>query len=121
DEDIVDLADTYRELGVDSIPMNFLIPIPGTPLANNKQLTPQKCLKIISLFKLFNPQAELRLCGGREQNLREYHDRAMDIANCLMAGGYLTRAGRPPGKDEEMVKRLGRKLITKRESFSITQ
>ncbi|WP_457635861.1 biotin synthase BioB [Persephonella sp.] len=118
DEDIVDLADTYRKLGVDSIPMNFLIPIPGTPLANNKHLTPQKCLKIISLFKLFNPQAELRLCGGREQNLREYHDRAMDIANCLMAGGYLTRAGRPPGKDEEMVKRLGRKLITKRKSFS---
>jgi len=89
DQDIVDLADTYRELGVDSIPMNFLIPIPGTPLANNKQLTPQKCLKIIALFRLFNPKA-----------------------------GYLTRAGRPPGKDEEMIKRLGRKLITKKESFS---
>ncbi|WP_457626462.1 biotin synthase BioB [Persephonella sp.] len=118
DEDIVDLAITYRELKVDSIPMNFLIPIPGTPLANNKQLTPQKCLKIISLFKLFNPQAEIRLCGGREQNLREFHDLAMEVANCLMAGGYLTRAGRAPGKDEQMVRRLGRKLITGRNSFS---
>ena len=98
--------------------MNFLIPIPGTPLAGNKQLTPEKCLKIISLFKLFNPDAELRLCGGREQNLRELHDTAMEIANCLMAGGYLTRAGRAPGKDEEMVYKLGRKLITKKESFS---
>ena len=117
DEDIVDLADTYRQLGVDSIPMNFLIPIPGTPLAGNRQLTPQKCLKIISLFRLFNPEAELRLCGGREQNLREFHDTAMEVANCLMAGGYLTRAGRAPGKDEEMVKRMGRKLIKRRESF----
>ncbi|WP_457643180.1 biotin synthase BioB [Persephonella sp.] len=117
DRDIVELADTYRQLGVDSIPMNFLIPIPGTPLAGNQQLTPQKCLKIIALFRLFNPYAELRLCGGREQNLREFHDTAMEIANCLMAGGYLTRAGRAPGKDEEMIKKLGRKLITKKENF----
>jgi len=117
DEDIVDLADTYRQLKVDSIPLNFLIPIPGTPLAKNRQLTPQKCLKIISLFRLFNPEVELRLCGGREQNLGEYHDTAMEVANCLMAGGYLTRAGRAPGKDKEMVKRMGRKLIRKKEDF----
>ncbi|WP_456399845.1 biotin synthase BioB [Persephonella sp.] len=119
DEDIVDLASTYRDLEVNSIPMNFLIPIPGTPLEGNERLTPEKCLKIIALFKLFNPKAELRLCGGREQNLREYHDTAMEIANCLMAGGYLTRAGRPPGKDEEMIKRLGRKLITNKEDFTL--
>ncbi len=117
DEDIVDLAMTYRELNVNSIPLNFLIPIPGTPLENNRQLTPEKCIKIIALFKFFNPQSEIRLCGGREQNLREYHDKAMEIANCLMAGGYLTRAGRAPGKDEEMVKRLNRKLITKGDIF----
>ncbi|WP_457623129.1 biotin synthase BioB [Persephonella sp.] len=119
DEDIVDLASTYRDLEVNSIPMNFLIPIPGTPLEGNERLTPEKCLKIIALFKLFNPKAELRLCGGREQNLREYHDTAMEIANCLMAGGYLTRAGRPPGKDEEMINRLGRKLITNKEDFTL--
>ncbi len=117
DEDIVDLAMTYRQLKVDSIPLNFLISIPGTPLENANNLTPEKCLKIISLFKAFNPWSELRLCGGREQNLGKYHDTAMEIANCLMAGGYLTRAGRAPGKDEEMVKRLGRKLITEGKSF----
>jgi len=118
DKDIVDLAKTYRELGVDSIPLNFLIPIPGTPLENSKKLTPERCLKIIAVFKVFNPESEIRLCGGREQNLGKYHDLAMEIANCLMAGGYLTRAGRAPGKDEEMVNRLNRKLITKGESFS---
>ena len=117
DEDIVDLAMTYRQLKVDSIPLNFLIPIPGTPLEDAKKLTPERCLKIISLFKVFNPWSELRLCGGREQNLGKYHDTAMEIANCLMAGGYLTRAGRAPGKDEEMVKKLNRKLITEGKSF----
>ncbi len=118
DEDIVDLADTYRGLNVDSIPLNFLIPIPGTPFEVQNQLTPQKCLKIVALFRLFNPDTEIRLCGGREQNLGELHDTAMEIANCLMAGGYLTRAGREPGKDKAMIERLGRVLVKNGESFS---
>ncbi len=119
DEDIVDLADTYRNLGVHSIPLNFLIPIPGTPLSNANNLTPERCLKIVALFRIFNPKSEIRLCGGREQNLKNYHDVAMEIANCLMAGGYLTRAGREPGKDEEMARRLGRKLIKNKEDFTL--
>lgn len=118
DEDIVDLAMTYRDLNVDSIPLNFLMPIPGTPLGNAHNLTPLKCLKIVALFRLFNPNAEIRLCGGREANLKEYHDIAFEVANCLMAGGYLTRAGREPGKDEEMARRLGRYLVKNRESFN---
>jgi biotin synthase (EC 2.8.1.6) len=119
DEDIVDLAMTYRDLKVDSIPLNFLIPIPGTPLGDKHDLTPLKCLKIIALFRLFNPKSEIRLCGGRELNLKDYHDVAFEVANCLMAGGYLTRAGREPGKDEEMARRLGRELIKNGASFSV--
>jgi len=117
DEDIYELALTYRNLGVHSIPLNFLIPIPGTPLENSNNLTPEKCLKIVALFRFLNPDAEIRLCGGREQNLQNLHDVAMEIANCLMAGGYLTRAGREPDKDKEMILRLGRELITNGESF----
>lgn len=117
DEDIYELALTYRNLGVHSIPLNFLIPIPGTPLENSNNLTPERCLKIVALFRFLNPDAEIRLCGGREQNLQNLHDVAMEIANCLMAGGYLTRAGREPGKDKEMILRLGRELITNGESF----
>jgi biotin synthase len=120
DEDIVDLAMTYRDLKVDSIPLNFLIPIPGTPLGDKHNLTPLKCLKIIALFRLFNPKSEIRLCGGRELNLKDYHDVAFEVANCLMAGGYLTRAGREPGKDEEMARRLGRELIKNGASFSMS-
>ena len=118
DEDIVDLAITYRDLKVHSIPLNFLIPIPGTPLENNNNLTPEKAIKIVALFKLFNPEAEIRLCGGREQNLKHLHDKAMEIANCLMVGGYLTRAGRSPKKDFEMIEKLGRELITYGKSFN---
>jgi biotin synthase len=121
DEDIVDLAMTYRDLKVDSIPLNFLIPIPGTPLGDKHNLTPLKCLKIIALFRLFNPKSEIRLCGGRELNLKDYHDVAFEVANCLMAGGYLTRAGREPGKDEEMARRLGRELIKNGASFSMSK
>jgi len=121
DEDIVDLAMTYRDLRVDSIPLNFLIPIPGTPLGDKHNLTPLKCLKIIALFRLFNPKSEIRLCGGRELNLKDYHDVAFEVANCLMAGGYLTRAGREPGKDEEMARRLGRELIKNGASFSVSK
>ncbi len=121
DEDIVDLAMTYRDLKVDSIPLNFLIPIPGTPLGDKHNLTPLKCLKIIALFRLFNPKSEIRLCGGRELNLKDYHDVAFEVANCLMAGGYLTRAGREPGKDEEMARRLGRELIKNGASFSVSK
>jgi biotin synthase len=121
DEDIVDLAMTYRDLKVDSIPLNFLIPIPGTPLEDMHNLTPLKCLKIIALFRLFNPKSEIRLCGGRELNLKDYHDVAFEVANCLMVGGYLTRAGREPGKDEEMARRLGRELIKNGASFSVSK
>jgi biotin synthase len=121
DEDIVDLAITYRDLEVDSIPLNFLIPIPGTPLEDKHNLTPLKCLKIIALFRLFNPKSEIRLCGGRELNLKDYHDVAFEIANCLMVGGYLTRAGREPGKDEEMARRLGRELVKNGASFSVSK
>jgi len=120
DEDIIDLAMTYRDLEVDSIPLNFLIPIPGTPLGDKHNLTPLRCLKIIALFRLFNPKSEIRLCGGRELNLKDYHDIAFEVANCLMAGGYLTRAGREPGKDEEMARRLGRELIKNGASFSVS-
>lgn len=118
DKDIVDLAITYRDLGVHSIPINFLMPIPGTPLSDAHNLTPQKCLKIVALFRFFNPKAEIRLCGGREANLGELHDIAFEIANCLMAGGYLTRAGREPGKDKAMVEKLGRVLVKNKNNFS---
>ena len=104
DEDRVALALTYRELEVDSIPLNFLMPIEGTPMQNAPGVDPLTALKIIAMFRLTNPKAELRLCGGREQTLRDFHGMAMLMTNAMMVGGYLTRAGRDIKKDYQLLK-----------------
>lgn len=105
-EDRVDIALTYRELEVDSIPLNFLMPIEGTPMENAPGVEVMEALKIIAMFRFTNPKAELRLCGGREQNLRDFHGMAMLMTNALMVGGYLTRAGRDIKKDYQLLKDL---------------
>ncbi|MFN3947248.1 MAG: biotin synthase BioB [Aquificaceae bacterium] len=111
-EDRADLALTYRELEVDSIPLNFLMPIEGTPLQEAPGITPLEALKVIAMFRFTNPKAELRLCGGREQNLRDFHGMAVLMTNAMMVGGYLTRAGRDIKKDYQLLKDLGyEKLI----------
>jgi len=106
DEDRVDLALTYRDLEVDSIPLNFLMPIEGTPLQNAPGVSPIEALKVIAMFRFTNPKAELRLCGGREQNLRDFHGMAVLMTNAMMVGGYLTRAGRDIKKDYQLLKDL---------------
>ncbi|WP_448583866.1 biotin synthase BioB [Thermocrinis sp.] len=106
DEDRVDLALTYQELEVDSIPLNFLMPIEGTPLEKAPGVSPLEALKIIAMFRLTNPKAELRLCGGREQTLRDFYGMAVLMTNAMMVGGYLTRAGRDIKKDYQLLKDL---------------
>ena len=70
DEEIVDMAFALRELDADSIPVNFLNPIPGTPLEHRNDLDPRKCLKVLALFRFVNPTKEIRISGGREIHLR---------------------------------------------------
>ncbi len=106
-EDRADMALTYRELEVDSIPLNFLMPIEGTPLEKAPGVGVMEALKIIGMFRFTNPKAELRLCGGREQNLRDFHGMAVLMTNALMVGGYLTRAGRDIKKDYQLLEDLG--------------
>ncbi len=111
DQDRVDLALTLREMGVDSVPINFLIPIPGTPLEDQKDLDPIHCLRILAMFRLVLPQAEIRVCGGREAHLRDLQSLAAMMVNGFMVGGYLTRPGRDPAMDKQLVEDLGMKLI----------
>ncbi|MEN3028141.1 MAG: biotin synthase BioB [Aquificaceae bacterium] len=113
DEDRVDLALTYRELEVDSIPLNFLMPIEGTPLQDAPGVKPLEALKIIAMFRFTNPRAELRLCGGREQNLRDFHGMAVLMTNAMMVGGYLTRAGRDIKRDYQLLNDLGFERLVK--------
>lgn len=110
DEEIIDLAYALREIDADSIPINFLIPIQGTPLGNGStlhSLTPWRCLRILAVFRLINPKAEIRASAGQEIHLRTLQPLAMLIANSLFLGDYLTEKGQPAEADWKMLKDLG--------------
>jgi len=111
DEDRVDLAFTLKEMGVDSVPLNFLIPIPGTPLESKMDLDPIHCLRIVAMFRLVLPEAEIRICGGREFHLRDFQSLAAMMVNGFMVGGYLTRSGRDPALDLQLAEDLGLQLV----------
>jgi biotin synthase len=106
--DRVELAMTLRELDVDSIPVNFLNPIEGTPLDRQSDLTPFGCLKIIVMMRLCHPSREIIVCGGREVNLRDLQGLIFAAgASGMMIGNYLTTSGRPANDDLRMVEDLG--------------
>ena len=102
DEDILDLAFACRELRMDSIPVNFLHPIKGTPMEAHEFLTPMKCLKVLCLFRFLNPTSEIRAAGGREVNLRGLQALALYPANSIFVEGYLTT----PGQAEEQARQM---------------
>ncbi|MEK7782853.1 MAG: biotin synthase BioB [Candidatus Binatota bacterium] len=107
EEDIIDMALALRELDVDSIPLNFLHPIPGTPLEGTNYLTPQRCLKILCLFRFINPSKELRVGGGREINLRSLQPMSLYPANSIFVNGYLTTTGQGATEAHRMIEDLG--------------
>jgi biotin synthase len=110
--DRVELAMTLRELSVDSIPVNFLNPVPGTPMEGRNELTPIGCLKIIAMMRLCHPAREIIVCGGRELNLRDLQSLMFAAgANGTMAGNYLTTSGRPAEEDLRMIRDLGLTLL----------
>jgi biotin synthase len=105
-EDRLQLALTLKALEVDSVPINFLSPISGTPLAKQKPLSSEEALRIIALFRLTLQKATIRICGGRPT---VFPDRQQDEllfragANALMTGKYLTTSGISPAKDRQMI------------------
>lgn len=107
DEDILDLAYAVRELGMDSIPINFLHPIPGTPMQAFQFLTPMKCLKVLCLFRFLNPRSEIRAAGGREVNLRSLQGPALYAANSIFVEGYLTTPGQQAQEAVRMIEDMG--------------
>ncbi len=107
DHDVVQMAISLRELGVESIPVNFLNPIDGTPLAGHKQLTPRYCLKALAMFRFVNPTREIRISGGREMHLGSLQALGLYPANSLFVGDYLTTKGQAPEADYRMIADLG--------------
>jgi biotin synthase len=105
--DLVDLAQSLRELKVESIPVNFLHPIDGTPLEKRDDLNPRYCLKVLCLFRLTNPESEIRIAGGRELQLRWLQPQGLYAANSVFVSDYLTTKGQKPEDDYRMIEDLG--------------
>jgi biotin synthase len=111
-DDIIDLALTLREMNVRSVPVNFLIPIPGTPLEAARQLDPRRCLRVLCLFRFLLPSQEIRIAGGREVHLRSLQPLGLYPANSMFVGDYLTTPGQAPSADFEMIRDMGFVLET---------
>lgn len=107
DDDIVDVALALRELQPDSVPVNFLIPFEGTPLGGLWELTPQRCLRILAMFRLAFPDVEVRIAGGREIHLRTLQPLALHLANSMFLGDYLTSQGQPGQDDRALIADAG--------------
>jgi biotin synthase len=107
-EQRIELAFTLKDLNVDCIPINILNPRQGTPLQNMQHLAPIELLVSIAVFRFILPDKDIKLCGGKEANLRQLLPLGI-IAGCnsLMIGDYLTTPGRTSELDVEMVRDLG--------------
>ncbi len=104
---LIDAVFALRELGSDSIPVNFLMPFDGTPLEGTWLLTPALCLRILAMVRFACPGTELRMAGGREMHLRSLQPLALQVANSLFLGDYLTSEGQEAKADLEMIEDNG--------------
>ncbi|KJJ85323.1 biotin synthase [Candidatus Omnitrophus magneticus] len=106
-EDRIDMALFLKELDVDSVPINILIPVKGTPLENIKTISPVDAIKTIALFRLILKDKNIRIAAGRESLLKDFMALVfMAGTNGMMVGGYLTTRGRSVEEDKELVSRI---------------
>ena len=107
DDQVVDVAFALREIDADSIPINFLHAVDGTPLEGLRELNARRCLKILALFRFVCPSKEIRVAGGRELNLGSLQPLALFAANSVFVGDYLTTPGQAAEADYRMIEDLG--------------
>ncbi|WP_232214593.1 biotin synthase BioB [Rubidibacter lacunae] len=123
DDDIIDLALSLRAIGAESVPVNFLIPIAGTPLGSEAiaqavfdsqaivppatELTPRRCLRVLCLYRFLLPSQEIRIAGGREVHLRSLQPLGLYAANSIFVADYLTTPGQAAEQDWAMIRDAG--------------
>jgi biotin synthase len=107
EKDRVALALELRALEVESIPVNFLDPRPGTPLSDASRLSPHDCLRALAMMRFVNPSRDIRIAGGREVNLRQLQPLALYPANSIFCNGYLTTPGQGYEADLRMIEDAG--------------
>jgi biotin synthase len=107
DEQLVEALLALRDLDSDSIPVNFLMPFEGTKFENTWELTPTYCVKILAMARFVCPDREVRIAGGREMHLRSLQALALQVANSIFLGDYLTSEGQEAKADLEMIRDNG--------------
>ncbi|MEG0919369.1 MAG: biotin synthase BioB [Anaerovoracaceae bacterium] len=106
-EDRIDMALTLGELGIKSIPVNMLNPIPGTPFENNEKLTNENMRRIVAIYRFLLPSASIRLAGGRGLLADKGESCFLSGANAAISGDMLTTVGITTKTDMELLKKLG--------------
>lgn len=107
-EDRIEMAFALKDIGVDSVPINFFTPVAGTPMGEQPLLSPMEALRIIAIYRLILPESDIRICGGRPVTLRDLNAFIFSAgANALLLGNYLTTTGRNPDDDLQMIKDMG--------------
>ncbi len=108
-KDRIDMAIEIRELGVRSVPVNFLNPIPGTPFEKNRALSDEERLRIVAVYRFINPEASIRLAGGRGLIADKGRACFESGANAVISGDMLTTAGYTIDSDMALIRELGYK------------
>lgn len=107
-EDIIDMLLALKKINPESIPLNFLIPIKGTPFEDRgENLSPMYCLKVLCLARFLHPDKDIRVAGGRERNLRSLQPLALYPANSIFVSGYLTTGGQSADEGVQMIRDMG--------------
>ncbi len=107
-KDRVELAFALADLDVDSVPINFLDPRPGTEFAGKPNpLAPNDCLRALAMVRFVIPETEVRIAGGRETTLRDLQPLALYPANSMFTAGYLTTGGQSYEEDKRMIEDAG--------------
>lgn len=106
-ENRIELAYELKALDVDSVPINFLVPIAGTPMESRDRLSPLEALKIIVIYRLILPTKRIIICGGREVVLGDFQSFIFFAgATGMIVGNYLTTKGRRPEEDLKLIEEL---------------
>jgi biotin synthase len=107
-KDRIEMAFTLRDTGVDSVPLNFLTPVKGTPLGERPLMPALEALKVIAIYRMIMPDREIRVCGGRPVTLKDLSPLIfMAGADGLLVGNYLTTNGEDMEKDLVMIRDMG--------------
>ena len=109
-QDRIDMALMLAELEIVSIPLNFLIPVPGTPLQHLPRLSPDEIRRIVALFRYINPTAFIRIAAGRSYFADGGECLFRGGANATLTGDMLTTVGNNTAQDRAMLTQMGREL-----------